>query len=70
MGLGEQDPAMVRSILRKLGIDRLVVTPVGPRSWKFEGKADFQGILQHRRSAERRSLPRCESMHPLIVEAG
>jgi len=57
MGLGEQDPATVRSILRKLGIDRLVVTPVGPLSWKFEGKADFQGILRRRGSAERWSLP-------------
>jgi len=41
--LGIGDPTTIRQILRKCGIDRVVVTPDGPGAWRFEGQADFSG---------------------------
>ena len=37
--------------LRKIGVDRIIVTPMGPDSWEFRGQADFSGTL-HRRSPD------------------
>jgi hypothetical protein len=51
VGLGVGDPATIRQVLRKIGVDRIIVTPVGQDSWEFKGQADFSGTL-HRRSPE------------------
>jgi len=49
VGLGVGDPTTIRQILRKCGIDRIVVTPDGPDAWRFEGQADFSGVLSRAR---------------------
>ena len=49
VGLGVGDPARIRAILKKCGIDRIIVTPEGPGAWRFEGQADFSGVV-HRRT--------------------
>ena len=62
VGLGVGDPVTIRSILKKCGIDRIIVTPDGPDAWRFEGQADFSGTL-HRRTCGggRRGPLRCSS---------
>ena len=55
----EYDPAGVRSALRRLGVDTIVVIPDGPDAWTFTGFADLDHVTRgvNRSSGERRSLP-------------
>ena len=39
VGLGVGDPATIRQVLRKIGVDRINATPMGPDSWEFRGQA-------------------------------
>jgi hypothetical protein len=53
VGLGVSDPATVRGLLRKLGIERVIVAPDGQGGWTFKGAGDFSGLILgngHRRS--------------------
>jgi len=44
VGLGMEDPATVRQVLRKIGVSRLVVSPDGD-GWMFKGQGDCTGLL-------------------------
>jgi len=44
VGLGMEDPATVRQVLRKIGVSRLVVSPDGD-GWMFKGQGDFARLL-------------------------
>jgi hypothetical protein len=46
-GLGLGDPATIRQVLRKIGVDRLVITPDGD-GWRFAGPADFTRLVHGR----------------------
>ena len=48
VGLGMGDPVVIRQVLKKIGVERIVVTPDGPDAWTFKGTADF-GATLHRR---------------------
>ena len=37
----------IRQVLRKIGVDRLVITPEGD-GWRFAGAADFAGLVHGR----------------------
>jgi len=47
VGLGLGDPATIRQVLRKIGVDSLVITPEGD-GWRFSGPADFTGLVHGR----------------------
>ena len=49
VGLGIGDPAVIRQVLRRIGVNRIVVTPEGT-GWRFEGTADFSGLVYKRSS--------------------
>ena len=44
LGLGVGDPAVIRQVLRRIGVNRIVVTPEG-NGWRFEGTANFNGLV-------------------------
>ena len=51
-GLGVSDPATVRALLRKIGVERIVVAPAGD-GWSFKGEGDFSRLVLgngHRRA--------------------
>ena len=67
VGLGTSDPATVRGLLRKLGIERVIVAPNGQDSWKFTGAGDFSGLILgsgHRRSKAAPQAPRALGSAP------
>lgn len=43
--LNRRHPQQVRATLRKLGVDKLVITKTGPKSWDFEGAFDARRII-------------------------
>ena len=49
VGLGIGDPAVIRQVLRRIGVNRIVVTPEGT-GWRFEGTANFSGLVYKRSS--------------------
>ena len=63
-GLGMGDVATMRQILRKCGITSIVVTPEGPGAWRFEGQADFSGVLHRRSSAPPPDTPPGQGSDP------
>ncbi len=44
------DPVVIRQVLRKIGVERIIVTPEGD-GWRFEGTADFGASFAQRRSS-------------------
>jgi len=64
IGLGMGDVATMRQILRKCGITSIVVTPEGPGAWRFEGQADFSGVLHRRSSAPPPDTPPGQGSDP------
>ena len=52
VGLGVGDPATVGQVLRKIGVDRIIVAPDGD-GWSFKGAGDFAGL----RTDGRQPLP-------------
>ena len=50
--VNERSPAPFRQVLRKLGIERVVVTAAADgKSWTFEGAADVGGLINTRTPA-------------------
>jgi len=49
VGLGLGDTATIRSILRKLGLSRIVIEPDGD-GWKFTAPANLIGLAVHKRT--------------------
>src|SRR5437867_3483872 len=50
VGLGEGDPVTIRSILRKVGLSKIVIEPDGLDGWKFTGPAHLIGLAVHKRT--------------------
>ena len=48
VALGTGDPAGVRSVLRKIGVDRLTLVPEDGGAWWFKGPADFSALVHER----------------------
>jgi hypothetical protein len=51
VALGTGDPAGVRSVLRKIGVDRLTLVPDPDGGWWFKGPADFSALVHERAKA-------------------
>ena len=45
VALGTGDPAGVRQVLRKIGVDRLTLVPDADGGWWFKGPADFSALV-------------------------
>ena len=43
--LASGDAPAVRTILRRLNVERIVVIPDGPKGWRFESNVDLAGLL-------------------------
>jgi hypothetical protein len=43
--LASGDAPAVRTILRRLNVERIVVIPDGPKAWRFESNVDLAGLL-------------------------
>jgi len=56
----EYDPVGVRSALRRIGVEQIIVIPDGPDAWTFTGFADLGHVTRgvNRSSGEQRRSPR------------
>jgi len=50
VGLGMGDVATTRSVLRKVGLSKIVIKPDGLDGWKFTGPANLIGLAVHKRT--------------------
>jgi hypothetical protein len=61
VGLGYNEPETVRATLRKIGVDKIVVSPDGQGGWTFKGEGDFARLILgngHKRSKAAPHAPR------------
>jgi hypothetical protein len=60
--LASGDAPAVRTILRRLNVERITVIPDGPKGWRFESNVDLAGLLgQDGNSGGPPNLPRSET---------